>query len=123
MTEIGEPIVDVVQIPGQSSIEYTADDGEKWKITMAYARAADGLNEGSLQNANLHIGLSSGKEDRHDSGYSTEEHEIPPLGVQTHGEKNFSGLAPVFVSDTRGMYLGNDYTEAIDVAVQGIRVY
>lgn len=118
MPAIGEPFIRTVSIAGSSSIVFTADTGEKWKVTMAYAKTG-----GSPDNDLLAAAPATGNESTESEGTVTGQADAPPIGSHTNdGGSRIDQLQPVFIDDTSGLYLGNGNGATMNVVVQGVRV-
>lgn len=121
MPDIGEPFNRLVTVSTDSFIEYFADSGEKWKVTMIFSKRSSAVSKsGDMTTKNLFVSPATGNEAGRSEGTNGSNNH-PPLGGNAKGGTDQGGLQPVYITDSNGLYIGNDGPESI-VAIQGVRV-
>jgi len=120
MTEIGGVFTTTVQVTGSSFTTVFAPTGEQVKVTMAYSKRQSGAN---VENDTLNASPASGAESAARRGTKSNEAEMPPVGGNpSNGSSDITTLQPIYITDSDGLYLGNEASRDIDVLIQGVRV-
>jgi hypothetical protein len=129
MTEAGEAFVSIVQLSASSFTEFFAPSGETRKISMAYAKApSQSGSPGVPTNAKFSIAPSNGTETTPTQGVDASKRDVqvrPPLGTNADmitDTDSIEGLHPLFITDSNGVFLGNNDSSPVDVILQGVRI-
>jgi len=124
MTEIGAAFTTTINLSGSSFTEIFAPTGEQIKITMVYAKAT-GTSAGNPANNKLNVSPASGTESKPIHGTVTGASGVPPIGSNSDfdsNSKDISSLQPTLITDSDGLFIGNDSSNGADVLVRGVRV-
>lgn len=121
MTEIGDVYTTLVSLTVGSFTTVFAPTGETIKVTQCFPKLA--TNDGKFEsNGDLLIAPASGNEaDQRQGagGYRTS----PALGGNaSNGSSNYQGIQPVFMTDSDGLYIGNNSASDLEIVVQGVRI-
>jgi len=120
MPEIGGVFTTTVQLTGSSFSTVFAPTGEQVKVTMTYSKPQSG---GRAENESLFVAPANGAESQVASGTQTKQFQIPPVGGNPSiSSSDVSALQPIYITDSDGLFVGNEGSKNIDVLIQGVRV-
>lgn len=124
MTDIGEPFIRQVSLSANAFTTIFAPAGEKRKVTLVVAKAASFGQ--ILPTQDLNVSPANGAENGPNKGYNQPSGatDVPVVGgnATPQDSNSYIGLQPIFISDSDGLYLGEDSGTAVDVFVQGVRI-
>lgn len=108
MTEIGGVFTTEVSVGGQSFTTIFAPTGETIKVKLVLPLAGTGI----------YVKPASGSDSNSAEGFTADGG--PTVGgIPTSNGKS---LEAIYMSDSQGLYVGNNETFAIAVSIQGVRV-